>query len=389
MKNIRKQRIGIVGCGVISEIYLTNMTSIFSEILEPYVCADIDPNAAQLRAKQFGIKPAANVDELLSDPMVDIVLNLTVPAAHAEISKKALLAGKHSYSEKPIAINMKDGEELLFLAEKNGLFIGAAPDTFLGGGLQTCRKLLDDGVIGSPVFATGNMLSCGPEVFHPHAEFFYEVGAGPLLDMGPYYITALVFLFGPVRRVSGMSKITAATRKKRLSGEEFPCYVDTFISGSLEFQSGFSANITTSWDMPFPYWQSTLPLIGVFGSEGIMVLPDPNTFCGFSEEPMTKIGNYINVRSGSGEFTDVPVEYGYINNCRGLGLADMALSIQSGSQPRVNGALSLHVLEIMLGILESSKTGKSYAIKNTCRKPAPLYHDDLIICEETSLKNEK
>lgn len=370
---MERLKVGLAGCGMISEIYLKNMRQKFDKILEPYACADIIPEAANKRAEQFGMKAARSVDELITDPQVDIVLNLTTPAAHTEISRKALLAGKHAYSEKPFATNLKDGEELLALAKKNGLLVAAAPDTFLGGGLQTCRRLLEDGSIGTPISATGTMLAWGPERFHPHPEFLYEEGAGPLLDMGPYYITAMVSLLGPATRVSGMAKSTFPERTKIQTGEKFASNVETFISGMLEFENGVIANVTTSWDMQFPYWQSKLPLLEIFGSSGTMILPDPNTFCGISDDPMVKIGDYVQVRKGSGEFEEVPVEFGYFENSRGLGLADFAWAIRNGGEPRVNGEMSLHVLEIMLGILESARNGAAYSIKNTCKKPEPLY----------------
>lgn len=372
---MEKVKVGIIGCGMISEIYLKNMTTVFNDILEPIACTDINKEAAKKRAAMYGLKVLESAEELVGLKEIDLVLNLTIPEVHYEIAKLALMNGKHTYSEKPLATTIEEGEELVSLAKQKGLYIGAAPDTFLGGGLQTCRKLLEEGAIGKPISARGTMLARGPESFHPHPEFFYKEGAGPLLDMGPYYITALVSMFGSAKRVAGISKMTTPERiitGKERNGENFPCFVDTYSEGLIEFENEVIANITTSWDMSFPYWKSGAPLLEIFGSEGSMILPDPNTFCGITSEPMSDVGHYVMVKRGVEEFKKVPVIEKYIENSRGLGVADMALKIKNGGVSKVNGEMSLHVLEIMLGILESSKTGAFHIMKNKCIKPEIL-----------------
>lgn len=375
---MKPMKIGVVGCGMISEIYLKNITTQFTDILQAWACADLNPAAAQARAEQFGIR-AMTVDELIADPEIEIVLNLTIPAAHYEISRRALLSGKHAYSEKPLAATLEEGKELVALAQEKGLQVAAAPDTFLGGGIQTCLKLLEEGAVGTPISAQGFMLAKGPESFHPNPAFFYQPGAGPLLDMGPYYYTALYAMFGRARRVSAMAKCTYPTRtvlseKSPKFGQEFPCEVDTFISSSLEFDNGVIATVTTSWDMSYSYWCSGLPLLEVFGSEGTLILPDPNTFGGISNSgPMGQSGKYVKLRRGAGEFEDVPVRYGYVENSRGLGLADFAWSICNGISPRVSGEGSLHVLEMMLGALSSAKSGQFYEMTTPGRKPEGMF----------------
>jgi len=376
---MEKVKVGVIGCGMISEIYIKNITTVFDSILEAYACADISHGAAKNRADQFGLR-SMNIDELLAAPEIEMILNLTVPAAHYEISKRALLAGKHVYSEKPLAIEFDNGRELVALAKERGLFVGAAPDTFLGGGLQTCLQIIEDGTIGKPIGAQGFMLARGPESFHPNPEFFYKQGAGPLLDMGPYYFTALMSLFGPAKRVTGLASITYPQRtvlnkNSPVYNTQFSCEVDTFINGGVEFENGVIANIVTTWDLPFPYWESGLPLLEVFGSEGTLVLPDPNTFGGIGGSPMAAPGKFVKLRIGAGGFEDIPLKYGYTENSRGLGLADMAWCIRNGGAPRVSGEGSLHILEMMLGVLQSSEHGRHHIMETTCHRPEPLYGD--------------
>ena len=373
---MERVKVGVVGCGMISEIYLSNMTTMFSDVLEARACADISQTAADKRAEQYGIM-AMSVDELMSDPEIEVVLNLTVPEAHYEIARKALIAGKHTYSEKPLAIRFEDGEELIALAKEKKLLCTAAPDTFLGGGLQACRNLIDEGRIGAPVSAQCFMLAWGPEVFHPNPEFLYRDGAGPLYDMGPYYLTALTSIFGPVVKVSGHAKRTHPDREilaknSPRRGERFPCETETFVSAGLEFESGLIANVILSWDMTFPYWESDLPLMQVFGSGGTLIMPDPNTFGGVGSTPVGDIGMNVKLRAGAGDYADIPVVSDYMGNCRGVGLADMARCIRLGGTPRVSGERALHVLEIMQSIIKSSRDGARYELKTSCARPAPM-----------------
>ena len=387
MKNkveiMKKTTVGIIGCGMISEIYLKNMTTTFGNLLEVVACADLNQETATKRAEQFSLQ-VSTVQELLEADDIELIVNLTIPAAHYEINKQALLAGKHVYCEKPLAETFEQGLELIELAKERQLSIAAAPDTFLGAGLQTCRDLIDDGKVGDVVNAFGFLLSKGPETFHPNPAFFYQPGGGPLLDMGPYYFTALTSLLGPAVRVSGFSKSQTPIRKVQnidspLYDTEFPCVADSFSAALVEFSNGVVANVTTSWDMPAPYWESGLPLMTICGTKGTLTLPDPNTFCGimptlFAPEP----GKFVKFSQGANAVEEIPLKKdGFIQNSRGLGVADMALAISTGNTPSISGAQSLHVLEIMLGVLESSKTNQTYLLKTTMERP-PILNSALI-----------
>lgn len=376
---MERVKVGVIGCGMISEIYIKNMMTLFMDILDVSTVADINSDVAKKRAEQFKIK-FVSVDELLADPEIELVLNLTVPSAHFEVSRAALLSGKHCYSEKPFAINLDEGKKLLDLANEKGLLAASAPDTFLGGGLQTCRKLIDDGAIGKPIFVQGFMIGRGPEYFHPNPQFFYREGAGPLLDMGPYYYTALVSIFGPAKTVSGIGRTNFPTRKvlstvSPISGQEFTCEVETLISGNIEFFNGVLANITTSWDMSNAYWEAGLPFLEAFGSEGALIMPDPNTFGGIGESPMGAPGKYLKLCKGDGKIEEIPLKYGFIEDSRGLGVADFARCIRNGGNPRVSGQVSFHILEMMLGTLRSVREHKFYEMTTNCVRPTALYDD--------------
>ncbi|HEX9108026.1 MAG TPA: Gfo/Idh/MocA family oxidoreductase, partial [Longimicrobiales bacterium] len=306
--------IGVVGVGDISGAYLRTFR-LFDQ-LEVVACAALHLERAQARAAEFGIPRACTLEELLADPAVDIVVNLTVPNAHYEIARRALEAGKSVYNEKPLALTREQGAELLALASTNGLRIGCAPDTFLGAGLQTCRRLIDEGAIGQPVAATAFMLCHGHESWHPSPEFYYQVGGGPLFDMGPYYLTALVSLLGPVRRVSGAARATFPERtitSEPRRGQVVRVEVPTHVAGVLELEVGAIATLVTSFDV----WSSNVPLLEIYGTEGTLSVPDPNTF-----------GGPVRLRKATElAFRDVRMLHGYAENSRGLGTADMAAAI--------------------------------------------------------------
>src|SRR5262245_6033515 len=251
-----KVKVGVVGCGKISGAYFEHCKAF--EILDMAACADIDHDRAVAAAKEFGIPKACSVEELLADPEIQIVLNLTVPQAHAEVNLAAIAAGKHVYAEKPLAVTREDGQQTLAAAKERGVLVGCAPDTVLGGGIQTCRKLIDDGAIGVPVAATAFMMSHGPESWHPNPGFYYLTGGGPMLDMGPYYLTALITLIGPIRRVTGSTRITfperVATSQARF-GERLPVEVATHAAGVIDFANGAVGTIITSFDV----WFANLP----------------------------------------------------------------------------------------------------------------------------------
>jgi len=356
---MKKVKVGIIGCGNISGIYLKNCSQTF-EILDLVACADLIPERAQAKAEEYHIK-AMSVEELLADPEIEIVVNLTIPKAHAEVCMAALEAGKNVHVEKPLAITREDGQKLLELAKAKGLRIGAAPDTFLGAGIQTCRKLIDDGWIGEPIAATAFMTNHGHESWHPDPEFYYKVGGGPMFDMGPYYLTALIALMGPVKRVTGSTRITFPERTITSTpkyGTKITVDVPTHVAGVMDFANGAIGTIVTSFDV----WSAQLPRIEIYGTEGTLSVPDPNTFGG----PV-----YVR-RAGASEWSEIPLTHGYAENSRGIGVADMAYAIRSGRPHRANGELAYHVLDIMHGFHDASDSGKHYELASTCQQPAPL-----------------
>src|SRR5947209_3505675 len=267
--------VGLVGCGNISSIYLKNARNL--PHIEVVACSDLEMERAEAQAREFDIPRVCSVAEMLTDPEVQVVLNLTVPNAHAAISLQALQAGKHVYSEKPLATSVEDGRRILQAASARNLQVGCAPDTFFGAGLQTARKLIDDGEIGVPVGVTGFFLSRGQEHWHPNPEFFYQPGAGPLFDMGPYYLTALVALLGGVRAVASMAKISFPERaisSQPLAGTTFTVGTPTYVAALLDFGSGPVGSLISTFDV----LHHTLPHIEVYGSEGSLLVPNPNNF---------------------------------------------------------------------------------------------------------------
>ncbi len=360
MKISAKTRVGIVGCGVISGIYVKNCQQVFRN-LEVIACADLIHPRAEACAKEYGVPQVLSIQELLASPDVDIVLNLTPPKAHAALALAALRAGKHIYGEKPLATCLEDGSKVLEAARRRALRVGSAPDTFLGAGLQTCRKLIDDGWIGKPIAATAFMLNHGPESWHPDPAFFYQFGGGPMLDMGPYYLTALVNLIGPIRRVTGSSRASFPTRlitSEPRFGQRLKVETPTHLSGVLDFANGAVGTIVTSFDV----WGHHLLCIEIHGSEGSLQVPDPNTF-----------GGEIKIRRADAkEWQPVPHTHGNAENNRGIGLADMAHAIATRRPHRASGDLAYHVLDVMLAFQDASDTGHHVEIESACTRPAPL-----------------
>ncbi len=355
----QKVSVGIIGCGNISGAYIKGCRQF--DILEIVAVADIDEQRARDTAAENDIPQAGSVTALLADPQIDIVLNLTIPAAHAQVSLQALNAGKHLYSEKPLALTSTDGREILAAADAGGLRVGCAPDTFLGGGLQTCRKLIDDGQIGEPVAATAFMMSGGPESWHPNPGFFYEAGGGPLFDMAPYYLTALIHLLGPIRRVTSAARISfperVATSEARY-GQRIPVQTPTHVAGLLDFAAGPVGTLITSFDIK---GGSDLPRIEIYGSEGTLSVPDPNTFTG----PVRL------KRAGEEAWREIPLTHSDALG-RGTGVADMAYGLRSGRPHRAGGDLAYHVLEIMEALLAASDEGRHVLIASSCERPAAL-----------------
>jgi predicted dehydrogenase len=354
-----KVKVGIIGCGVISGIYLKNLPTF--EVVEVVACADLLVERAQARAAEYGIARACTPDELLADPAIDLVVDLTIPRAHGPVALAAVEAGKSVYNEKPLAVERAEGEHLLRRAVERGVLVGGAPDTFLGGGLQTCRQLIDEGAIGEPVAATAFMANHGHEHWHPDPAFYYQPGGGPMFDMGPYYLTALVSLMGPIERVAGSARITFPERtisSAPKEGQTIAVETPTHVAGTLDFRSGAVATVITSFDV----WAHSLPRIEIYGSEGTLSAPDPNTFRG-----------PVQVRRGrETEWRAVEVTRGWTENSRGLGVADMAHALRSGRQHRANGRLAFHVLDAMHAFLESSQSGKYVHLESTCERPAAL-----------------
>lgn len=301
------------------------------------------------------------MDELLLDPAIELILNLTVPIAHAEISQKALAAGKHVYGEKPLAVEWDEGVRIIDTARENQLRVGSAPDTFLGSAQQTARAVLDRGELGQPLAAHCFMLSSGVESWHPNPEFYYKWGGGPMFDMGPYYLSALVNLFGPVWRVTGSAALNQPERlitSLPFAGQVIRVEVPTHVVAILEHRNGVVSTLTTSFDVR----ATSLPNIEVYGTKGSMIVPDPNGF-----------GGKVEVRrSGQKHWLRQKIRYGYRENSRGLGLADMAAAIRTGRPHRANGELALHVLEIMHGVLRAAREGRHVVLTTEVERPEPM-----------------
>jgi predicted dehydrogenase len=349
-------RIGVVGCGVISGAYLETFPRLPG--VQVTAVADLIAERATATAARWPGVRALDVDGLLASDDVDVVLNLTLPAGHADVALAAMAAGKHVYGEKPLAATVEESAGVLRAAAATGLRLGCAPDTVLGVGVQTARRCIDDGEIGAPVAATAFMTTPGHERWHHRPEFYYQPGGGPLLDMGPYYLTALVQLLGPVRRVLGASSRPRARRtvgSGPAAGTAFTVNTDTHVTGIIEHDSGALATIVMSFDV----WAARLPRIEVYGTEGSISVPDPNGFDGLVER----------YRSGAGEWEPVPPSAGYRDASRGYGVADMARALETGRPHRASAEIAHHVLDTMSSLLEASTLGRSLDVASTCVRP--------------------
>ena len=361
--------VGVIGCGNISTAYFT-LAPLFRGI-EMRACADINMDAARARAKEFGLR-AETVEELLGDDAVDIVVNLTVPAVHYEVSRQALDAGKHVYSEKPFVLSVKEGLDLKKRAERKKLRVGSAPDTFLGGAHQLARHLIDSGKVGRITSGTCYVMSHGMEHWHPNPDFFFQPGAGPVLDVGPYYVSDLIQLIGPVSRVAAISSIPAKERtitSKPRAGEKIPVNTPTTIHAVLEFVDGAVVTLNASWDV----WKHGHAPIELYGEEGTIFVPDPNFFGG--EVRYTKRGDAVKKLPKWDHPLAVPNQKhatGMMANYRTAGLADMALAIMEGRPHRCSMEAALHAIEVMTGVLKSGETGRFVAMQTTCERPAAL-----------------
>ena len=354
--SIEPVRIGLIGCGTISPAYLKAASTF--EVLDFVACADVVDAAARQTAADYGI-PAMSVDELLASDEVEVVLNLTIPAAHTTINTAAIDAGKHAYCEKPFGLDVDQGRAVLEAAAAAGLRVGCAPDTFLGGGHQSVRHLIDQGAIGRVVAGTAFMMNHGHESWHPNPAFYYHQGGGPLFDMGPYYLTALVHALGPVRRVAAITGRALGERtitSKPKAGEIIDVEVDTHTAGTLEFHSGAIVTVVMSFDV----WHHSNRWIELHGSDASLSAPDPNTF-----------GGEIRINAAR-EWQTRPLTHGYTDNMRSIGLADMCIGIRTGRAHRCDGQLAQHVLEIMQAFGESSTRGTHVELTTQPPRPAPL-----------------
>lgn len=350
--------IGIIGTGNISDAYLRAAPRF--PVLHILACADANSVVAEAKATQWGIE-ALTVDALLADPRIDIVLNLTTPQHHVDIGLRAMAAGKHVYAEKPLAVSLVNGLRLRDAALQTGLRVGSAPDTFLGGSHQTARHALDAGAIGQVVAGTAHLMVPGHELWHPNPDFYYQLGGGPMLDMGPYYLTCLINLLGPVRAVSGLQSTPRNTRtigSGPRAGQRFDVAVPTHISGLLDFENGAQISITTSFDV----WKHGHNHIELYGTAGSMIISDPNQFEGT-----------IQISDRGGDWAEVPQMHAYGNgNHRILGLADMAHAILENRPQRAGIDLALHVLEVMEAIGISATMGARQHLRYGCDRPAAL-----------------
>jgi predicted dehydrogenase len=354
-------RVGIVGVGAISGQYLTTFARLAaagSDAVRLVAVADLDATRAASVAAEQGVR-ALTVDELIVDREVDLVLNLTIPAAHAGIACKAIAAGKAVYGEKPLAATLDDARVMVEAARAAGVALGCAPDTVLGTGVQTARKAIDDGVIGEPVAATATMVTPGHERWHPNPDFYYQPGGGPLLDMGPYYVTTLVTLLGPVVAVVGAASHTRATREigsGPRAGTVIPVDVDTHVTGVLRHASGALSTLVMSFDSV----ATRASEIEVHGQAGSLVVPDPNRFDG--DVQLHELG---------GAWRTLPPSAGYRDAGRGYGVADLAVT-PPGVPARANGDVAYHVLDIMTSLLAAAGSGTTVAVESTCERPAPV-----------------
>lgn len=354
-------KIGIVGIGAISGIYLENITNTFKEIEIIGVC-DLIRERAEKAVEKYQIpKLYEDMYELFGDPEVDIVLNLTRPYEHYKVTLEALKAGKHVYSEKPLAASLKEGKELMELSRGKGLMLGGAPDTFLGAGIQTCRKLIEDGYIGKPLGAAGFMICHGHESWHPDPEFYYKYGGGPMFDMGPYYLTALVNLLGNVSDVFAMTRTNFPQRvitSKEHFNEIIDVDVPTHYVGTMQFESGAIGTLFTTFDVHY----NQQARLEVYGTEGTLFVPDPNGFGG----PVCLL------RPEHGSMQEIPLVFDYKENSRALGLADMAKALRTGRRARANADMTYHVLEIMEGFAESGREKKLIPIASRFEPTMPM-----------------
>lgn len=364
-------KIGILGCGVISHTYIQEIKRLYQPLLEICGVADLEHQRVKDTAEKYEIPGAYTVEELLGDPEIELVINLTPPIAHADMNRKILEARKHVFCEKPFALTVEEAQGIAKLASEKGLMIGAAPDTFLTGPMQSCRKMLDDGWIGKPIYVTANMMSSGVETWHPAPKAFYQKGGGPLFDMAPYYLSALINLFGPVEEVFAYGTKGYEERKvysQPLRGSLIKVEVPTHYTAILKMKNGVLVNMNMSFDI----WHSTLPKMEIYGTEGTMTLPDPNMSDGrvsvFRKEQM--LGKVFGLEEETKSYEMPPLGQSVAMYTRGTGVAELAVSIEKGRVNQANVQIAIHIVEVINKIMESADKGCCCKIVTTCERPA-------------------
>ena len=372
---MEKIKAGIVGCGVISQVYCGNL--VHSPVVELVGCADMFPEKAKARAEEFGIK-AYTVDELMKDPEIDVIINLTIPAAHKEINMAALNAGKHVYCEKPLGISYQEARETVDFARSKGLVVAGAPDTVLGSGVQTVKRLVDDGWIGKPLSATANFFSSGHEIWHPEPAFLYKKGAGPIWDTLVYYIAALVTCLGPVKKVSCFAAQSSKQRMIKCQphyGDLIDVEVPTYCSGTMVFGDNVTVSYTATYDM----WSSHLPNFEIYGSEGTVNLSNPIVFNGEvkllrGETVMDRISGLVGpavIETLQSEkayewYSDIQLPYAAQGaNLRGLGVENLAEHLLHGAQLVTSADFALHIIEVMEAMDTAAEKGEIIPIQST------------------------
>jgi predicted dehydrogenase len=349
--------IGVIGCGNISNQYLKNLSA-FPDVAV-LICADIDAGRAEAQAAAYGVPSWGSPQDAFGHPDVQLIVNLTVPAAHAEVIGAAIAAGKHVWSEKPLTLDVVTGSELLDQAKAAGVRVGCAPDTVLGAGVQSARRLIDSGTIGTPLTALTLLQGPGPQAWHPDPEFLFAPGAGPLFDLGPYYLSVLATLFGPATRVAAVGR---KPRESRVigagprAGTSFSVAVPTYVSALAEYEQGQAASLLFSWDSPL----ARAGFVEITGTEATLAVPDPNRF-----------GGDLRVRrAGDDEWTVIPSQGAAAG--RGTGVVDMVRAIRGGTPHRADGEMALHVLEMMAAIERSAVTAAFEPVQTRFAAPAPL-----------------
>lgn len=364
---MEKLGVGIIGCGNISTSYL-RLAPMF-KALEVRKIADLNMDAAKSRAEEYGVE-AVSVDDLLSATDIDVIVNLTIPNAHFEVSKRVLESGKHVYSEKPFVLSLEEGEVLRSLAAEKGLRVGSAPDTWMGGAHQDARAAIDAGDFGKITSGSAHVMSHGPEGWHPNPDFFYDLGGGPMLDLGPYYLTNLIQLLGPIEKVAALTSAPLSDRpigSGDREGQTVPVKTPTNIHALLQFKNGATITLSTSWDV----WKHRHENMELYGTEGTIYVPDPNFFGG--EVHVGGRDGVMSVQDKSDHPFGIPNQDhkgGQISNYRTAGLAEMAQAIVEDRPHRCSLEMALHAVDAMTSILKSGETGQFETLATTCDRPA-------------------